>query len=90
MAYCCCKNDVTLPHPAAVLTLPAARHRAASYESALMHRLERYDRETESYLYYGLSKSIATEQNWLWKLLPDVKLSLPPPEAGRDGERQAR
>jgi hypothetical protein len=62
----------------------------AGYESALMRRLERYDRETESYLYYGLSKSIATEQNWLWKLLPDVQLSLPPPDRGCDRVREAR
>jgi hypothetical protein len=62
----------------------------SGYEGALLHRLERYDRETESYLYYGLSKSIATEQNWLWKLLPDVQLTLPPPGAARDGVREAR
>jgi hypothetical protein len=69
--------------------LPRLRAEVKEYESALLLPLQRYDRQTESYLYYGISKSIDTRRNWLWRLLPDIALSLPPPqereaESGRD------
>jgi hypothetical protein len=53
----------------------------AEYEAALLQPLTKYDRQTESHLYYGISKSIDTERNWLYRLLPELQLSLPLPGA---------
>jgi hypothetical protein len=53
----------------------------AEYEAALLEPLTKYDRRTESHLYYGISKSIDTERNWLYRLLPELQLSLPLPSA---------
>jgi hypothetical protein len=60
--------------------LPRLRAEVKEYEAALLLPLQGYDRQTESYVYYAISKSINTRRNWLWRLLPDVALSLPPPQ----------
>jgi hypothetical protein len=60
--------------------LPRLAAEIDGYEAALAQPLQKYDRTTESHLYYAISKSIATQRNWLWKLLPHVRLGLPPPD----------
>jgi hypothetical protein len=71
--------------------LPRLRAEIQEYEAALLQPLQRYDRQTESYLYYAISKAIDTRRNWLSRLLPEAALDLPPPEGqARDtgGNRQ--
>jgi uncharacterized membrane protein len=53
------------------------------YEAALAEPFLRYDRRTESHLYWAISKSVDTAHNWLAKLLPQARISLPPPEGER-------
>jgi hypothetical protein len=53
----------------------------AEYEAALLQPLTRYNRQTESHLYYGISKTIDTERNWLYGLMPELQLALPLPDA---------
>jgi hypothetical protein len=50
------------------------------YEAVLVEPLLRYDCRTENHLYRAIIKSVDTAHNWLAKILPQARISFPPPE----------